>query len=331
MLKRPSAWLRELDTMSVPSKIQREVAPSAHGRQGGPPGVARLLDTALRWRLGAIPLVLRAGATEVAAARRSGELLYGFGLQHSRPVFLCAHGLTSSGGSGSRCTIPTTDLWRHTIGDTFALMTQTDWPSKVTARVADALRARREELGLTAQDVADACSVLGYPIPRSVIANLENGRRASVGLAEILILAEVLGVPPITMLFPLGTAPTIEVLPGREVSMWDAVAWVTGESREEAMKAPAQTVLNMFREHGILVSVALLSRRMGEEKRREAALASDPEHRARFLGMVAEFDRIHARDIQALRDWRARMREQEVVPPALPDDFAYLESSESAQ
>ncbi|WP_328956058.1 helix-turn-helix domain-containing protein [Kitasatospora purpeofusca] len=210
-------------------------------------------------------------------------------------------------------------------------MTQTDWPSKVTARVADALRARREELGLTAQDVADACSVLGYPIPRSVIANLENGRRASVGLAEILILAEVLGVPPITMLFPLGTAPTIEVLPGREVSMWDAVAWVTGESREEAMKAPAQTVLNMFREHGILVSVALLSRRMGEEKRREAALASDPEHRARFLGMVAEFDRIHARDIQALRDWRARMREQEVVPPALPDDFAYLESSESAQ
>ncbi|MFD4908328.1 helix-turn-helix domain-containing protein [Kitasatospora purpeofusca] len=210
-------------------------------------------------------------------------------------------------------------------------MTQTDWPSKVTARVADALRARRKELGLSAQDVTDACAALGYPIPRTVIANLESGRRASVDVAELLILAEVLGVPPITMLFPLGTAPTIEVLPGRDVSMWDAVAWVTGELRDDAPDAPAQTVLNMFREHRILVSVASLSRRMGEENRREAALTSDPESRAKFLRMVAEFDRIHAQDIQALRDWRARMREQEVVPPALPDDFAYLESSESAQ
>lgn len=210
-------------------------------------------------------------------------------------------------------------------------MTQTDWPSKVTARVADALRARRKELGLSAQDVTDACAALGYPIPRTVIANLESGRRASVDVAELLVLAEVLGVPPITLLFPLGTAPTIEVLPGREVSMWDAVAWVTGESREEAMKTPTQTVLNMFREHGILVSVAMLSRELGEEKRREAALARDPENRAKFLDMVAELDRIHARDIQSLRNWRARMRELEVVPPALPDEFAYLESSESAQ
>ncbi|WP_405365523.1 helix-turn-helix domain-containing protein [Kitasatospora sp. NBC_00039] len=209
-------------------------------------------------------------------------------------------------------------------------MTQTDWPSKVTARVADALRARRKELGLSAQDVTDACAALGYPIPRTVIANLESGRRASVDLAEFLVLAEVLGVPPITMLFPLGTAPAIEMLPGREVSMWDAVAWVTGELWE-APESPAQTLLNMFREHGILVMVASRSRQMGEEKRREAALARDPEHRAKFLRMVAEFDRIHAQDIQALRDWRARMREQEVVPPALPDEFAYLESSESAQ
>lgn len=37
-------------------------------------------------------------------------------------------------------------------------------------------------------------------------------------IADFVVLADVLGVPPVALLFPLGTSATVEVLPGREIS-----------------------------------------------------------------------------------------------------------------
>jgi len=38
----------------------------------------------------------------------------------------------------------------------------------------------------------------------SVINNLETGRRASFGVAELLVVAKALDVGPVSLLFPLG-------------------------------------------------------------------------------------------------------------------------------
>ena len=70
---------------------------------------------------------------------------------------------------------------------------------------------------------------LGVPIRRSVLANLESGRRSTLSVAELLVLARALGVAPLMLLFPIGAAETIEVLPGEEVPVFAAARWFTGE------------------------------------------------------------------------------------------------------
>jgi transcriptional regulator with XRE-family HTH domain len=68
------------------------------------------------------------------------------------------------------------------------------------------------------------------PIPRSTLADLENGRRASISVAEWLAIAAALDVPPVMLLCPVGTAETAEVLPGAEAPAFRAAQWVAGEA-----------------------------------------------------------------------------------------------------
>jgi hypothetical protein len=68
------------------------------------------------------------------------------------------------------------------------------------------------------------------PIPRSTLADLENGRRASISVAEWLAIAAALDVPPVMLLCPVGTADTAEVLPGTEAPAFRAAQWVAGEA-----------------------------------------------------------------------------------------------------
>lgn len=108
-------------------------------------------------------------------------------------------------------------------------MTQPDWSARLVAVVAGEVRRYRNERGLSAQQLSDACSNLGMPIPRSVLANLESGRRTTLTVPELLILAKALGVPPLLLVFPVGRRELTEALPGREVPTWEAARWFTGE------------------------------------------------------------------------------------------------------
>jgi len=83
---------------------------------------------------------------------------------------------------------------------------------------------------MSAEDLAAACGDLGMPIPRSTLADLENGRRASISVAEWLAIAAALDVPPVMLLCPVGTAETAEVLPGAEAPAFRAAQWVAGEA-----------------------------------------------------------------------------------------------------
>lgn len=123
-------------------------------------------------------------------------------------------------------------------------MTSDHWPTIFTARAVQAMREARQAVGLTMADVAQGCADRGHPeIKEQTIKNLETGRRASMTIADFVVLADVLGVPPVSLLFPLGTDATVEVLPGREVSTWDALAWFTGETPTDqpAPRAPPAT------------------------------------------------------------------------------------------
>jgi transcriptional regulator with XRE-family HTH domain len=209
-------------------------------------------------------------------------------------------------------------------------MTNNDWPPQLTARVAAEIRRYRKERALTVQDLATACEALGLVVPKTTITNLETGRRASVDLAEFLVLAKVLDVPPILLLFPLDTTATVESLPHQVTSTWDAAAWFTGETPVET-QAPSGSplaVLNAYRAHADAVRTALVSTRLAKDRRRKANVTLDSQRRAQLLTTAAQYEELAFQDCQELRAARTTMTAAGLAPPGLPQELSFVDAAE---
>jgi len=188
---------------------------------------------------------------------------------------------------------------------------------------------------MSAQQLADRTAELGMPIPRSVLANLESGRRDTVSVAEVLALAAALNVAPIDLICPVGFDKQTEILPGRMMDPLSAMRWFTGEWKLDlhddggwTMRTPSsgeRSGANLLRYHDQLIS-KLDSE---ETKARDAlravadAVGEEADERARSAArdlMIAveewrEFIR------EPLRRTRAEMRERGMQLPDLPADI----------
>ncbi|MFE9330460.1 helix-turn-helix domain-containing protein [Streptomyces sp. NPDC006925] len=191
-----------------------------------------------------------------------------------------------------------------------------EWADQVMATVAAEVRRLRKELGMSAQDLADACADLGHPIPRNVIANMESGRRSTLPLVDVLVLAAALDAPPVLLLYPLGYVSHVQKLPLADpIGTWDALRWFTGEKGDSfAMHNP---MLRNFRAHEHHEAAALTAERDAEYARWQARTANTPEKRE-DAQREAEYyaDKgVHHRD--RLRTARALIEEDGGTPPPL--------------
>lgn len=158
-----------------------------------------------------------------------------------------------------------------------------DWSTRLALSVAREVRRHRQAAGMSAQQLADRCSEIGMPIKRSVLANLESGRRTTVSISEVLVLAAALDIPPALLVFPVGYEEAQEVLPKAEMEPLQAVDWFSGVSAEPVRDRPfANNTLFLFRRHRSLVN-----RMQRQFEEREYA-------RARFMaaGSGEEADRL---------------------------------------
>ncbi|MGB7239386.1 MAG: hypothetical protein WBD41_25825, partial [Rhodococcus sp. (in: high G+C Gram-positive bacteria)] len=103
------------------------------------------------------------------------------------------------------------------------------WSDDVAARLGAAVRKQRGKR--SGQWLADRTAEVGMPIPRTTISELETGRRKVVNVAELLVLAKALEIPPALLLFPGMPDGDVEVLPDVIVSSEQAARWVVGEQR----------------------------------------------------------------------------------------------------
>lgn len=172
-------------------------------------------------------------------------------------------------------------------------MTQADlgerWAKDLHNRVGASIRQARAGRGMSAQQVADKTASLGYPVSRSQIANYESGRKQSLDIAELLVIAATLEVPPISLLFGGHPDRDVEVLPGQTMQTTAALARFSGDDSYEAKvhapdriaPSPPALLLGLVRE------------RAGAERELAAAkavfeLVGEPDDDARQIAHIAE-------------------------------------------
>lgn len=111
----------------------------------------------------------------------------------------------------------------RTISD----MSSTSWAQDQTERIAKEIRRLRGTS--SAQWLSDRTAEVGHRIGRSTISEIETGRRQSLSVVELTIIARALDVPPAQLLYPDLPDGPVEVLPGEHVTSIDAVRWFSGE------------------------------------------------------------------------------------------------------
>jgi transcriptional regulator with XRE-family HTH domain len=179
--------------------------------------------------------------------------------------------------------------------------------------MAGEVRRYRKERKITAQQLADRCTSLGVPLHRSVIANLESGRRPLVSVAELLVLAVALNVQPIRLVLPLGRDDNMELLPGRSGSTVDAALWFSGLGDLQETPGGFGARWN----DGGIVPLILEHERL---------VLDFQEDRAAMAGAASDNDIELWRGMRrAIRKTRSELREFGVRPPPLPSKLAYLD------
>ncbi|WP_344580952.1 helix-turn-helix transcriptional regulator [Streptomyces lunalinharesii] len=203
-----------------------------------------------------------------------------------------------------------------------------EWADQVMATVAGEVRRRRKELGMSAQDLADACEEIGYPIPRNVIANMESGRRATLPLVEVMVLAKALHTYPICLLYPLGYVEEVQRLPLRHSEpTWEAMHWFTGDRPDDfGMEAE---MLRNYRAHASHQRAAIAAIAGEKHERWRFEKAANPTEREEALLAHEEYAERAAHAKERLRSARAFIREDGGTPPTLPPELADLDTPET--
>lgn len=204
--------------------------------------------------------------------------------------------------------------------------------ASVGTGIAREIRRHRLAAGMSAQQLSDACAELGAPIPRTVISNIENGRRTNVSVAEVLVLARALGQPPGALVFPAGYVSDVEYLPGKEADPLQVMDWWSGErlppdARVElplegkagifavyagGVDQQRQWAINIARKHRDLVNRITAHYRSAWESEVLEKTAGEPDNTSAVARAVAKQLEYH------LYDLREEMVRRGLVVPELP-------------
>lgn len=171
-----------------------------------------------------------------------------------------------------------------------------DWGSGLAGRIGRAVAARRTQLLLTADGLSGRTKKLGYPIAAAAIGRIENNERSGrIDVAELLVLAAALEIPPVLLLFPGFPAGPDEVLPGVSVASDSAMRWFSGS---DGFPSPVDddSDTGLYATSGVNAGIALVElvneqRQLGiEEFGMQIELDGEPDpHRAEELrGLVAQ-------------------------------------------
>lgn len=103
------------------------------------------------------------------------------------------------------------------------------WPDEITARIASEIKRLRGDR--SGQWLSDRTAEIGLRVSRSTISEIETGRRKSITVTDLILLAAALDTAPIALIYPGPyLEKTVRISPKwPELPEIVAVEWFTGE------------------------------------------------------------------------------------------------------
>ncbi len=184
------------------------------------------------------------------------------------------------------------------------------------------VRRLREAQRLPYTELSERLTALGHPIPVLGLRRIEKGERR-VDIDELAALARALEVPPLTLIFPIGAADRIEILPGQVHDVWPAAMWFTSEgpfpgdlkyADFNAWQRAGEPV-RLFREHERLLQELQIELMHVATDRDSVGEATSDDQRATAQRILDETERRVRACQKALLDHRREMRQRGVTPP----------------
>lgn len=223
-----------------------------------------------------------------------------------------------------------------------AVMAQiADWnvrtAAQIGARVARFRKQPRNGRPMSTQTLADRMTALGHPMDRTVLVKLEKGGRQSVTVAELVVLAKALGVPPIALIYSPGWEDEAEALPGHTVPVWNAMKWFAGEqplanpggegvAPEELRELREDRAgLESYRWHDQYVADWRADHAAAEKAREQAEKAATDTERAALLDQAKTREQLAETRLAPLHAARSRLREHGMRLPELPEELQHID------
>jgi transcriptional regulator with XRE-family HTH domain len=185
-----------------------------------------------------------------------------------------------------------------------------EWSVNWTRVIGENVRSIRKARKLSTQSLSDICSErVGYAVPRNTIVNLETGRKESLSVQELVVIALALDTPPVVLLYPLDQ--DVEIAPGEPRNPFHAVEWFAGKwSAGEASELtdsghPAADQLRVLRDYVEWASKARYWARVRDVAATDPSQAAAPLEAAQgaldraLTLMSAHRDRLLREGIQA--------------------------------
>lgn len=195
------------------------------------------------------------------------------------------------------------------------LFDMTQFAEDVSRSVMGRITEARKKAGLSGAALAEACTAVGLPMPRNVVANLESGRRTTLTVAELVAFAHVLDVPLVELLYGVDALPEPSALAlpaGSAVSAAELIAGAVDDVRVGDAAAKL-TPLRLLRELAQAENDLVLSMR-GEGQRYDLT-ADMPEDERRAVVWMVESG--WTRSAAKVARYRFALRMKGLQPPEL--------------
>lgn len=169
------------------------------------------------------------------------------------------------------------------------------WDRGTTSRIGQQIKRIRGRR-ISAQSLSDRTAQLGYPIGRATISELETGRRKTITVPELLVLAAALDTSPALLVYgdQLADGP-VNALPELTDTAANALMWFSGlkaiipESVEQYDNSNEPVTLVHSR-HSIEVSLQYFDKQDENMMRLHARQFADVQQRMKSEGMIVGGD-----------------------------------------